>query len=257
MARRRGIPGLRRTSRGFAWPALPGQFSSEFGSGGGSSGSDDAILAASVAAAGAGPFNDGQCLIIRVGAWPDRDYVELFRDNDASAWVQENPRALMSQSDINYMGVNTVGLSYIGGNSTDGGQTGAIGWTSKPIRRAAEFFAAGLKLQARPAAIMAGQAANAFTVRIRFFGHNDGETVVFSSDGSTAVAELAAIVTAADATIRFKDLPWQNVLKIGTSNPLAAADVAKANLWPRLYGSIPAGGYGREIDLGLEYRWVA
>jgi hypothetical protein len=236
------------------YPGIIAVGAASVGSGGGS-GAADALISDTVAGLGVGPFEDGQVATVRVGAWPDREYVELTRDNDADVWVSK-PRSIVSQADQSYMGVNSAGLTYIGTNNA-GATTGSIGWTTRPIRRVEELYAAGLKLQIRCADVMFGQAANAFTVRPRFFLHDDGETVTFSADGSTALAEVAAVVSPATATITFKAPGWKDLVLLGTSNVVAAVNVTKANLWPRLYGSIPAGGYGSAIDFDLEYRWVA
>lgn len=225
------------------------------GSGGG--GTQQALVGSSIAGLGAGPFADGQTAVIRVGTFPDTEYVQLIRDGVNNKWVSD-PFTLISMTDVTYMGVNTTAYSYVGQNNS-GGTTGGIGFTTKPIRRSVEMFAAGLKLQYAMSGILQGPGvAGSVTCIARFFQNSDGETVTFSSDGSTASAETNPITSPATNAITFKAATWSDVLKFGTANPLAAADFTKPNLWPRLYGKVSTGSsYGGIIDIDLAVRWVA
>lgn len=230
----------------------PKQYS-PYGSGTGSP------LATPVSTAGSLPSGaaDGSLALLRVGSWPDTEYVEFIRDAVNSKWISK-PFALMAQGDQSYMGTNTTAYSYIG-TSNVGGATGAMGWTTRPIRRADLLLTAGLTLQAAFTAIIFGSSAPAtYTVQAFFFNHNDGDAVVGSSDGTAAAAALATpLVSPANTTITFKATGWQNVVKNGTANALVAADVTKANLWPRLYGKVASGvAYGSIIDVDLQCRWV-
>ncbi len=140
-----------------------------------------------------------------------------------------------------------------------GGTTGPIGWDTRPIRQASALLASGLTLQAVATCIMGGNnIPSAYSVQARFFQHNDGDAVVFSADGSTAVAELGTqLVSPAATTAVFKSTGWAGVVQLGTSNPITSTQVTKANLWPRLYGKIGSGAtYGSIIDTDIQYRWV-
>lgn len=200
---------------------------------------------------------DGQLAFLRVGAWPDVEYVLFIWDNTSSKWVSRNPQPLISMGDQVYMGTNTTAYSYIS-TDTVGGTTNAIGWSTRPIRRATDLYAAGFKLQVNASAIMKDASTPAaFTVQPKFFQHNDGDTVTFSSDGSTAVAELATALVSVGANPFFKATGWQNLVKLGTSTVIAAADITKENLWPRLYGKVASGtAYGSIIDVDVQYRWT-
>jgi hypothetical protein len=225
--------------------------------GSGGAGTQQALIAASISGLGAGPFADGQTAVIRIGTYPDTEYVQLIRDGVNNRWVSD-PFTLISMTDVSYMGVNTTVYSYVGQN-VSGTLTGGIGFTTKPIRRSVEMFAAGLKLQYAMSGILQGPAAAvSVTCIARFFQNSDGETVPFSSDGSTASAETQPLVSPATNAITFKAATWSDVLKFGTGNPLAAADFTKPNLWPRLYGRVLSGtSYGGIIDIDLAVRWVA
>lgn len=219
------------------------------------SGVSYSIISSTVGGLGT-PSQTGTIGYIRVGTWPDNEYVEMIWDNSITKWVSK-PTALIGMSDQSFMGVNTTTYSYIATNSS-GGSVGAMGWTTRPIRHAAELFAAGLKLQAAFSGLVIGAPA-IFTVMPFFFNHNDAETVVGSTDGSTAAAFLGTgLVSPATLNLTFKATGWQDVLKNGTATVLASADVTKANLWPRLYGKVASGAsYGSVIDVDLQYRWVA
>lgn len=215
-----------------------------------------AVIGANVAALG--PGVDGKPGVIKVGTWPDVEYVELVYDGTVAKWVGK-PRSLIQMTDQSYMGVNSAGYTYISLNATGGG-TGPIGWTTRAIRKANLLLAAGLKLQARFAALVAGSTAPAtITVMPFFFQNDDNETVVSSTDGSSGVAWLGTpIVSPNTAVPTFKSPGWQDVLKNGLGTVLAAADVTKANLWPRLYGKVASGAaYGTVIDADLQFRWVS
>ena len=220
-----------------------------------SSGGGSAVMAATVAGLGAG--TDGRQGVIRIGTAPDVEYVELTYDATAGKWTSA-PRSLIFMTDLTYMGVNGTTYGYISTNDS-GSASGGIGWGTKPVRRAAELYTAGLKLQVEMAAIVHGSTVPAtITVMPRFFLNADGSAVTFSSDGSTALGEVVSpIVSPSSNTVTFKSQGWQDVVALGGSTPLSSANVTAANLWPRLYAKISSGTtFGGVIDFTLNYRWV-
>jgi hypothetical protein len=218
-----------------------------------------AAMAATVAGLGAGV--EGKMARIKVGS-SDLEYVDLIFDAEANAglgqWTSD-PFPIIHQSDIAYMGSNSTGWAYIGGNAS-GGTSGAIGWSTRAIRHALDLYTAGLRLQLRLGGIIAGTSAPAsYTVMPFWFQHNDGEVVVFSADGSAAFGWLGApLVSPVSSQITFRDGTWQELLKNTLNSVVTVNDILKQNIWPRLYGKLSAGGgaYGTVIDVNLEARWV-
>lgn len=228
------------------------------GSGGGGGGGSTSLAVVASTVSGLGAGSDGTIGRIKVGSAPDVEYVELVYDATNSMWVSE-ARELIAQADQQYMGCNGTTYAYLGQSNTGSTTAASMGWSTRPVRKATTLYAAGLRLQMAASAIIQGSSVPAaFTVQAKLFQHADSASVVFSSDGSTAVAELAtALVSPASNVVTFKSTGWVEIVKNGLATQIGSSDITAANLWPRLYGKVASGvAYGSIIDCNLQYRWV-
>lgn len=221
----------------------------------GTSGPIAVLTGNSISSLGAGPFEDGQIAVIRVGTWPDLVEVLLKWNQAANKWVGEF-FPLLAPIDQHYSGVNTATYSYP--STSDGASTTtAYGYLTKPVPHAADLFAAGLKLQTRMNGFVHGNSTpSAITVQSFWYQHDNGDAVAFDTNGAGAIGQGTPVVSPASLSVVYEAAGWDYVFKNGTSTPLSSADVVKQNLWPRLYAKVgTAGSYGGLL-MSVEARWA-
>lgn len=255
----------------------------------------DVAVASSVAALNAafpgGTPPDGAMGIVRVGVWPDVAQVELWWDDALGKWIG-SPIQLLNSADQGYLGLpNTAAvgtandnshlmLLYVGASAygvANAGSAPQSGYYTRAIEYVYDLLNAGLKLQGRLQAILAG-ASGGQTMSIvpLWFAKKATDTfAAFGGDGTNLlppadavggvypdtnnVLKLTSPATPLPAGAQFLSTGWQDL-----SGFLNVANIAadKRYLFAKMYAKMSAAvanpnGGGAAVDIDLAGRWTS
>lgn len=218
------------------------------------------------------PRWDGDERELRVGTWPDVEKLKLTWNSAISKWVSKPIYNLVDANDLNWLDVALANgnpatfWAYLG--YPDNSSTPQANYSLRPLRRVAEFYAAGLRLQDRSSGrCMIASGSGQMDISPVFYPFDDNELVAFANDvlaqnfkPSPNGIGRGSVLSHTTVTIKYHETPWQDVLfrQINADGTTSATPVVPSKkflyAWP--YAQNTVSGTGRVAGYNYEARWV-